>query len=139
LGVLDDDFMILGHVGDSCCWQLRETEVRPLTTDHNVGRALAEHFVDHPLASDGSPLLRALSQCMGQPVPLRVDTIAHRLVPGTKLLFATDGVSGFLSEDEIARVFATDLSLPLQLSTLIDQVNERGAPDNATAVVLDIS
>ena len=138
-GVVVEDQLIIGHVGDSCCWAINGTTVTPLTNDHNVGRALAEHFVDHPMAQEGSRAMRTLTQCIGQPIPVRVDTIIHPLLPGTKILFASDGVSGVLSPAEIAEILESDLNLPQQLATLIDAVNARGAPDNATAVVLSIS
>jgi len=139
LGVVTADQLIIGHVGDSCCWSLRGASVVPLTTDQNLGRALAEHFVDHPEAKTSHSNLRALTQCIGQPTSLRIDTAIHDLTSGERILFATDGVTGFLSPGEIAETFATDLDLPQQLASLIDQVNQRGAPDNATAVILEIT
>lgn len=139
LGVVSEDQLLIGHVGDSCCWSLRGSMVTPLTTDQNLARALAEHFVDHPEAETSHSNLRALTQCMGQPTALRADTAIHDLTPGEKILFATDGVTGFLSPEEIAQTFATDLDLPQQLASLVDQVNQYGAPDNITAVVLEIT
>jgi len=139
LGAVNGDHLIIGHVGDSCCWSLRGASVVPLTTDQNLGRALAEHFVDHPEAKTSHSNLRALTQCIGQPTPLRIDTAIHDLTSGEKILFATDGLTGFLSPAEIAETFASDLDLSQQLASLIDQVNQRGSPDNATAIILGIT
>jgi serine/threonine protein phosphatase PrpC len=138
-GVLDGDQLIIGHVGDSCCWELSGDQVKPLTSDHNMGQALAEHFVDHPLADDDSFRPSTLTQCLGQPLPVHVDSMQHQLIPDTKIFFASDGIANILSRADIAQTFATKLDLADQLKSLIDQVNERGAPDNATAVVLAVS
>ena len=138
-GVVAGDSLIIGHVGDSCCWELNDDRVKPLTSNHNMGQALAEHFVDHPLAKDKSFRPATLTQCLGQPLPVHVDSILHQLVAGTKIFLATDGIANVLSPDAIAQTFATDLDLVDQLDSLIDQVNACGAPDNATAVVLKIT
>lgn len=138
-GIVAGDQLIIGHVGDSCCWEIQGDQVTPLTSNHNIGQALAEHFVDHPMAQDKSFQPATLTQCLGQPRPVHVDSIQHQLVAGRKIFLATDGIANVLDPAAIAQTFATKLDLVDQLESLIDQVNACGAPDNATAVVLEIT
>ena len=140
LGYVRDDQIILGHVGDSRCLLFSNSEIIPLTTDQTVGQMLAEGLIEGEFP-DGTAIdpamLKALAQCIGQPTPLRVDVSTHTVCPGDRLLFATDGVTGVLSPTEIAAILNLTIPLSERLAKLITAVNQGGAPDNATAVVIE--
>ena len=70
--------------------------------------------------------------------PLVVDESAHPLAAGDRYLFATDGVSRVLTEAPLADALADVVSPTETLRHLIDLVLRRGAPDNATAVLVVI-
>jgi serine/threonine protein phosphatase PrpC len=65
-----------------------------------------------------------------------VDALSVELDPGDQLLLCSDGLTGVLEDDEIARELATRVDPDQTLKRLIDAANEGGGPDNITAVLL---
>lgn len=137
-GVFTDTRLLLAHVGDSRCYRLSGERFEPLTEDHSVeneARHRRERGEDIRYPSHYS---QALTRCIGQPTNPAVDTTVHVLVPDDLILFVTDGVTRILSEKEIARILGAETSLDDRLANLIEQTNERGGPDNATAVLVAV-
>jgi len=125
-----------GHVGDSTGVRLRSNALEQLTTDHTIENELRIR------AARGEPLgllmenRNALTRCIGQPPPLEPDYFAHTVLPHDRYLICSDGISRFVSPDEIAKVLADAADPKAAVAALIDRANERGGLDNATGVAL---
>ena len=78
----------------------------------------------------------ALTRCIGQPPPLQPDCFAHTILPHDRYLIASDGITRFIPQDEIAKVLLEAASPEVAVNTLIDRANERGGLDNSTGVAL---
>ena len=129
--------LLLAHVGDSRSYLIREHHVTALTEDHSVANELRRTGSDSPLPLD-THQLAALTRCIGQPTPPDVDVAEHQLIAGDYVLLATDGVSRVLSERDFLPLLTASGTLSERLAQLIAAVNQRGAPDNATAILLAI-
>ena len=134
--LLDDelDSAWIAHVGDSRIYRLRDGRFEQLTEDHSTvaemvrsGMITPEEAATHPRRNE---ILRSLGvEPVTEPTLANVD-----LRPGDQLLLCSDGLSGVLSDDEIAAVLLR--TPPAQaVRTLVDAVNERGAPDNVTVMI----
>ena len=60
----------------------------------------------------------------------------HTILPHDRYLFATDGITHFISTAEIADVMQQATTPDEVVTQLIERANQRGGRDNATAVVL---
>jgi protein phosphatase len=78
----------------------------------------------------------ALTRCIGQPPPLEGDYSVHTVLPHDRYLFATDGITRFLTAAEIAGILGNADNPADAATRLVDKANDRGGLDNATAVVL---
>lgn len=125
-----------GHVGDSTGLRLRSKALQQLTTDHTIETELKAR------AARGEPLgmlmenRNALTRCIGQPPPLQPDVFAHTILPHDRYLLASDGITRFVPQEEIAKVLAEAAGPEAAINTLIDRANERGGLDNSTGVAL---
>jgi protein phosphatase len=125
-----------GHVGDSTGLRLRSKALEQLTTDHTIENELRIR------AARGEPLgllmenRNALTRCIGQPPPLEPDYFAHTVLPHDRYLICSDGISRFVSPDEIAKVLSDAADPKAAVNALIDRANERGGLDNATGVAM---
>ena len=127
----------LVHIGDSRAYLLRDGQLKKLTHDHSWVQSLVDEgrlneadMATHP---HRSLLLRVLN---GQPIG-DPDTAIIDLAEGDRLLFCSDGLSGFTTDAQLARVLRKT-SLDDAVPQLIDLAHNGGGADNITFVVADV-
>lgn len=140
LGALTDNGeLVIAHMGDSRLYRLRDGRLTCLTRDHNV---LSELIHAGILSDDQAEsnrrlshlLTRALSPgCVATPDVARISPEA-----GDQFLLCSDGLHGVVSDEEIADVLARDDPAATICDGLICAALERGAPDNVTAVLIQV-
>ncbi len=125
----------IAHVGDSRAYLLRDGVFSQLTTDHTLvqrlideGRLSEEEAANHPQRS-------VITRAIGVEAEIDVDAMTLELQPDDRLLLCSDGLTGPVSDEAIARLLGgRDLDrIP---DDLIDAANDAGGPDNITTVVL---
>ncbi|MCF3649512.1 PP2C family protein-serine/threonine phosphatase [Synoicihabitans lomoniglobus] len=131
--------LLLAHVGDSRCYLISDGEVRCLTEDHSVEneqkRRLDRGDKITPITDERT--LVALTQCIGQTDSPVVETHEVELKSGDRIFFATDGITGLVSENELLTMLSTPEPLPERLANVVSTANERGGPDNATGILVE--
>lgn len=127
----------VAHVGDSRAYRYRCGQLESLTTDHSVvaemhrrGLISADEAAIHPRRNE---ILRSV----GVQPDIEVEVAAVEVVPGDRFVLCSDGLSGVLSDDEIAAVVQSETP-GTAVDVLIRMANERGGPDNITVQVLSI-
>ncbi len=120
----------LWHVGDSRAYLLRGKLLSCLTEDHNLARVLAKMGQAPP--ENGA---HTLVRCLGKDANCPFDTVEVSLEPGDRLLLCTDGVYRSWSDEDLARIAATD-DLPAIAHELAQGALDRGTSDNASIIVL---
>jgi serine/threonine protein phosphatase PrpC len=132
--VVHGDRCAWGHVGDSRAYLLRAGRLRRLTSDHSVAGQLVAGGLLAEEAARHHPQRHVLTQALGFPGHLQVETGTAGLEPGDWLILATDGLAATLGAEEIAEV-ARGARAPLELCRrLVALANERGGPDNITVL-----
>jgi PPM family protein phosphatase len=133
----DGEWFNLVHIGDSRAYRLREGGFEQITVDDTYvqmlvdeGRITAEEAERHP---QRSLLLRALGAAEVEPA---FQTIKG--VPGDRLVLCSDGLSGPVSDADIARTLQNAASPQEAAETLVQQALDAGAPDNVTVLVADV-
>ena len=132
--------MVIAHIGDSRIYRLREGVLEQITSDHTFvqrlvdsGRITAEEAAVHPRRS---VLMRVLGDVDAEP---EVDTHVVDTQPGDRWLLCSDGLSGYVSERDIAETLLTIDDVELVCHKLITQTLSEGAPDNVTVVVVRVA
>ncbi|MPZ98982.1 MAG: hypothetical protein GEU80_06510 [Dehalococcoidia bacterium] len=126
------------HIGDSRGYLYRPgIGLRALTTDHSLaGEAVSSGALDADAARDDARrhvLTRAIGPRDAQPDILG----PQELAAGDRLLLLTDGVTGVLSDGEIAA--AVEGRSPRDAATeLLLAVHVQGAPDNSGIAMLEV-
>ena len=127
----------VGHVGDSRAYRLRDGKFEQITEDHSVVGALIRmgHITEeearlHPQRNE---ILRAI----GTNEEVEVQVSAFELEPGDRYLLCSDGLSGFVTDDDIAEVLGRQDPQDA-VRTLIQMANLEGGSDNITAQVIVI-
>lgn len=125
----------IGHVGDSRMYRYRDGELERLTQDHS----LVEEFVRQgkltPEEAEVHPQRSIITRALGPEPDVQVDTFTYPGRPGDVYLICSDGLTGMISEDAIARILAADSTLDAAAKQLIDAANENGGRDNITVIL----
>lgn len=126
------------HVGDSRAYLLRDEELSQITHDHtyvqtliDAGRITESEARSHPKRN---LLLRAID---GSGAPEGETSIREAHV-GDRYLLCSDGLSGVLPDQVLARVLIEVSDPTAAVAELVDLALAAGAPDNVTAVVADV-
>ncbi|RLP75209.1 serine/threonine-protein phosphatase [Mycetocola tolaasinivorans] len=135
------DEVAIAHIGDSRIYLLREGELSQVTTDHtfvqrlvDAGRITEEEALVHPRRS---VLMRVLGDVDQSP---EVDTMVLATRPGDRWLLCSDGLSGVVDRELLrATLMAEGLSAHAVAERLVRYTLDRGAPDNVTVVIYDVT
>ena len=134
----NDGVFTVGHVGDSRAYLFRSGILTQLTRDDTLlqeqveqGRVPADLVKTHPFG-------HILSQVLGMEQPIIPQIVDGEFEEGDQLFLCSDGVTAVLSDEEIGEMLSRGRHLPPEtvISSFLESVNERGAPDNATAILL---
>ncbi|MGH9005131.1 MAG: Stp1/IreP family PP2C-type Ser/Thr phosphatase, partial [Acidimicrobiia bacterium] len=135
--LVDDHRVLLGHVGDSRAYLLRDGGVIQITEDHSLveqlvreGRLSPEEAVNHPQRA-------IITRALGIDPEVEVDTYPVDLRPGDRLLLCSDGLTNMVADSAIERVLRRQPDPQEAAETLVDMANEAGGDDNITVVVID--
>lgn len=141
--------LAIAHVGDSRIYLLRQGEMRQLSEDHSLvamlvasGQITPEESLDHPdrnvlTKSIGSK--RRLSDGYVQQLSRSDQNLSLALENGDILLLCSDGVWDLVSNEDITQFFTHNQTLQTAVDEVINCVLQRGAPDNATLLALELS
>ncbi|WP_373047911.1 Stp1/IreP family PP2C-type Ser/Thr phosphatase [Vulgatibacter sp.] len=126
---------VIGHVGDSRIYLLRNDEQHQLTEDHTLVQAQLKQGVITPEQALVSPYRNVITRAVGIQESVQVDTLLTDVVPGDVFLLCSDGLHGYLADDEGPRIAAQGTTSDLA-QRLVDLANDRGGKDNVTALVV---
>ncbi|WP_051329815.1 type VI secretion system-associated protein TagF [Niveispirillum irakense] len=112
--------------GDSRIYLLRDGALRQLTSDH-VAAGLGNN--------QRSTML--VTRAVGAADGLEVDMVHDTLQPGDRFLLCSDGVTKVLRDAEIGQII-TSLPPREAVDALVENILVSGAPDNLTAIIVDI-
>lgn len=132
--VVQADWIVVAHVGDSRAYLFRDGRLTRLTRDHlhiledlGVSEAEAEHH----------PQKHVLSRALGYLEACEVETTVLAWRYSDRFLLCTDGLSDALNDAAIADALAKS-SPQHSVDALIQEAMAQGARDNTTAIVLDV-
>lgn len=123
------------HVGDTRCYHLNQNQFLRITTDQTIGQALCEEGVLKPDELEQSRYNHMLWSCIGAVDDPTAVIYQRRLTIGDVVLLCSDGVTRHLSDEELNRLMASDLSSQEICRSIIDRCNEAGGEDNISVVL----
>lgn len=134
----DGERVLLGHVGDSRAYRLREGRLEQVSTDHTYvarfvasGKLSREAVARHPWRN---VVLRSLD---GDPADQGVDVVKVDARVGDRFLLCSDGLTDLVTDERTAEILVT--AEPADAAAgLTEAALAAGGRDNVTCVVLDV-
>lgn len=127
--------LTVANVGDSRAYLIGRSGIRQITHDHTW---VAEQVREGTLTGEeaaGHSYRHVVTRSLGGQPQVEVDVFHETVHPGDIVLLCSDGLSGQVSDEEMQRIVQAN-SLQKAADKLIDLANQRGGPDNITAIVI---
>ena len=133
--VVADGVLYAVHIGDCRIYLIRGGRIQQITKDHTVvGERVRLGLISEKEARN-HPERSALSRCLGRELIASLDRLTMPLRTEDRVILCTDGLHGTLEDHEIDHL-SRSLTPSQACRKLIDEANERGAPDNVTLAML---
>ncbi len=124
----------LAHVGDSRAYLVRGGRIRQLTDDHSlVAELVRRHEIDAHDALE-HPQRHVLTRALGVRHSVEPDLAELTPARGDVFVLCSDGLTGHVLDEEIAKEVGSTADLEAVCSRLVDLANSRGGDDNITVV-----
>jgi serine/threonine protein phosphatase PrpC len=112
------------HVGDTRIYRLRNNELTCLTTDHHVKISKDKEY---------------LSRAMGIELHIEIDYGDSAVEAGDHFIFTTDGIHGYISDQEIrALVLEYRHDLTKACQEIVAKAYQQKSPDNLTCQIMRV-
>ena len=129
-----DDKVIIGHVGDSRCYRLRDGELIQLTEDHSLINDYIKMKRMTAEEAENWPHKNVVVRALGMKESVAVDIHTEKPQVGDCYVLCSDGLSGMVTDDQLAVVLSTERDLDKAVEKLIDMANDAGGVDNISVV-----
>ena len=129
---------LIGQVGDSRAYLLRNGELLQLTKDHSYVQEQVDAGLLTPEQARTHPYSNVITRCVGANEDVAPDVYFGNLEEKDLVLLASDGLTGMLEDDQLAKILTTEDSPERAVNRMIADANRRGGLDNITAIVIRV-
>lgn len=134
--ILINGELIVGHVGDSSCLVLNHLGVSKLTKDHSLVQQLVDSGSITEVEALTHPNKNIITRALGTNDFVEIDIYKQSLVGIKKIILCTDGLSNFVSNDEIYDIIICNNN-EVASEKLIQLGKEKGSRDNLSVIVFE--
>ncbi|TET53733.1 MAG: Stp1/IreP family PP2C-type Ser/Thr phosphatase [Actinobacteria bacterium] len=129
----------LAHIGDSRAYLLRENKLSQLTEDHSLVADMVREGKLKEKEAREHPYRNVITRAIGGDAKIDVDVFSYDLKPGDKILLASDGLTGLVTDAQIQKIISSTDKLSKTCQNLIKKANDEGGQDNISVVLVDVS
>ena len=132
---MSDNFVYIGHVGDSRVYLLRDGEFRQMTLDHSLVEQLVREGVLTEEEAQNHPMRNIITRAIGTDESVEVDVVVEERRKGDLWLACSDGLHGLVDDRQMRdalRQFAPEKAADVLLKAALDA----GGRDNVTLVIV---
>ena len=129
------DVVIMGHVGDSRAYRLREGQLLRASTDHSYVEELVKIGAITPEMARTHPQRNVITRSIGPWPRVEADIASFDLEDDDVWLLCSDGLSMYLEDEDLRKVLVSPLSWPDKVAKLIQMALDAGGADNVTVLI----
>lgn len=127
----------ISNVGDSRAYMYSDGKLWQMTEDHSL---IQEQFRAGLVNNENSAEIvgkNVITRSVGYESYVKSDIIYRDYVPGEIYLLCSDGLSGLISNNEIAKIIS-ETPLDKVANVCVERANEAGGSDNITCLVVSL-
>lgn len=135
VAALVDTKLIVGQIGDSRCYVLRQGRLAQVTKDQSLAWQLIEAGAMTTEEAKAFEHANIILQALGVQEQVEVVLSEVDLRQGDVVLLSSDGLHGPVADEEILAVLTSEPDLQKAGQALIQKALDRDGPDNVTVVL----
>lgn len=136
VGVFQNTRLMLGHIGDSRCYRLRERQLQQITRDHSLLQEQIDAGLITPEQALTSVNKNLVTRALGVEDAVLLEVNEHRVEEGDIYLMCSDGLSDMIDDEEIAAILLGSRSLDQIARSLVVAANHAGGRDNISVLLV---
>ena len=125
------------NAGDSRVYHLRGRELKCLTRDHTRYQQMVEAGVPNPDPAERHVLTKFIGMDNRRPLTPNF-AVSVKLEEGDRIMLCSDGISGVLSDAEIAETLSQPQLPEVVGRALVQQALDAGSRDNVTMLLAEV-
>ena len=132
---MSDNFVYIGHVGDSRVYLLRDGEFKQMTLDNSLVEQLVREGVLTEEEAQNHPMRNIITRAIGTDESVEVDVVVEERRKGDLWLACSDGLHGLVDDRQMRdalRQYAPEKAADVLLKAALDA----GGRDNVTLVIV---
>jgi protein phosphatase len=129
---------LIGQVGDSRVYILRDGALKQVTKDHSYVQEQVDAGFLTPEQARYHPYSNVITRCVGASDDVDPDTFAGEIREGDVFLVASDGLTGMVDDRRLQQLLLARAEPQRIVDSLIAEANGRGGLDNITAIVIAV-
>jgi serine/threonine protein phosphatase PrpC len=129
---------LIGQVGDSRIYMLRDNRFHQLTKDHSYVQEQVDLGYLTPEQARTHPYANVITRCVGASADVMPDIFSGTVRPGDVFLLASDGLTGMVEDDALAGILQAQGNPEKWVDKLVSEANRRGGLDNITCIIVHV-
>lgn len=135
-----DNFVAVGHIGDSRLYRLRGEAMEQVTRDHSLLQEQLDSGLITPEEAKLSQNKNLVTRALGIDPSVETEIHVHETQPDDIYLLCSDGLSDMMEDEEIRLTMLTLKSNPtLTVQQLVQAANDNGGRDNISAMLIRVA
>ncbi len=127
--------MLIGQVGDSRAYLLRDNVLTQITNDHSMVADMVRKGVLTEEQAACHPMRNYITRAVGTEANIEIDLYTHNRRRGDRWLICSDGLHGMISTEELIN-FMADEDLEKAADRLLQAALGNGGKDNISLVLI---
>jgi len=136
--VINGERYMIGQVGDSRAYLLRDGQLLQITKDHSYVQEQVDAGYLTPAQARTHPYSNVITRCVGANSDVAPDVYGGTLHGSDHFLLASDGLTGMLEDEDLLTILTSGRSPGELVDKLISEANRRGGLDNVTVIIVRI-
>ncbi|MBI4541407.1 MAG: Stp1/IreP family PP2C-type Ser/Thr phosphatase [Gemmatimonadetes bacterium] len=137
--VLHSNRYVIGQVGDSRAYLLRDGVFHQLTKDHSYVQEQVDAGYLTPEQARTHPYANVITRCVGANGDVQPDVFSGTVRASDLFLLASDGLTGMIEDEALQEILVSEGTPERWVERLVAEANRRGGLDNITAVMVQVN
>lgn len=133
--LITKNFVHVANVGDSCCYAVKNNEIKKITKDHSLVQELIDSGSISENEAVNHPKKNIITRALGTSSSVSVDVFELENNKYDLYILCSDGLTNELTKDEILQVVIEEENYINMAKRLVYLAKEKGGRDNITVLL----
>ena len=134
-----DNFLTVGHIGDSRLYRMRNDALEQVTRDHSLLQEQIDSGLITKEDARSSHNKNLVTRAVGIDPDVETEIHSHDVMEGDIFLLCSDGLNDMIEDDEIQMtLIALRSNLELTAQQLVQAANDAGGRDNVSVMLVRV-